>query len=925
MDLPADSQAVIGSPQSGKTTLIRHWVSLLEEELAPDQILVLTPTRSAASTLRDSIALDSRRASTSPRARSITSFAYQQLAPTGVGLLSGAGQERLIRELVMEQKPNWSGWGFDAGSIQLTGFVQELRDLFAVLMENSLGEKEIQQLMQNFPGLRLQAAIDLLPSYQNWLGERQLVDPTQLSLLAIENLGELPQAVLVDDAQNLSAGQLRLVVSLLGSKRSFLFGDPDAAVLGFRNSSPAAFLELSRARGFGEIKLAPPTQLPPQLANMMAKLVQRIPTSLVTEHRPKPLGATQGDFHLFESKNQESDHLASWLRRIRVSEQIPWDEMVVVARTRNQLEQLSKDLAARFVPNRIAGVQLALRDQPMARALLDFVAIALGEFEDQQLEDLLLSPLVGLTAIELRALHRRVRLETGKLARIGLRELFIETPEWKPQPIAKLLDQIAKLRKLESPGAHQAVSLGFELADRRLEELARGSSAVSLAANRALDSALELFAAAQRWDSQSEGALEFVRQQLEIGVPEDSLAPIGKRSSVLLATPAQLGQSYRVVALPRLQEGIWPNLNPRNSLLRAGSLQAYLLGRLESPLQPAQSELADELRFFYRSIGASSEKLWLSAMSDQSEQPSQFLTMLGLNPEPQSGQHLFDLRRLVGTLRRELVRGDREAASKLAALALADVPGAHPRYWQGLMEQAAGDFEVPSLSASRLSDFEKCPLHWFVNNFGGNSAGFSASLGTLLHSALEHSADGLGATQFLSENWHTLEFESKWQEGRALRQAAQMATLLDEYLEGAAASAANEQSFVIELGGLQIRGKIDRVEITDAGPQVVDLKTGSTVPKPEGVASNKQLAIYQLAVRELYGETAGARLVSIGSGSLKEVSQLPVDDASVTQLEDLLADLAGQLQSGYFSANVDEHCAGERSCQLLITKAVTFG
>ncbi|MEK9577971.1 MAG: PD-(D/E)XK nuclease family protein, partial [Aquiluna sp.] len=198
-----------------------------------------------------------------------------------------------------------------------------------------------------------------------------------------------------------------------------------------------------------------------------------------------------------------------------------------------------------------------------------------------------------------------------------------------------------------------------------------------------------------------------------------------------------------------------------------------------------------------------------------------------------------------------------------------------------------------------------------------------ASLGTLMHSALENSAQGADPSSFVSEMWHTLEFESQWQERQAERQAAQMSLLLTDYLSSASELIASEEPFVIEIGGIEIRGKIDRIEKSETGMTVVDLKTGKRVPSGEDVAQNRQLAIYQLAVEQKYGSSSGAKIVSISSGRLREVSQPPVTDQLRQELEQLVGSIARGLESGSFTASVDEHCASDRSCTLLITPGVS--
>jgi hypothetical protein len=442
---------------------------------------------------------------------------------------------------------------------------------------------------------------------------------------------------------------------------------------------------------------------------------------------------------------------------------------------------------------------------------------------------------------------------------------------------------------------------------------------------------LELFAAAQRFDLRAGGsASEFVLNQLELSIPEDSLAPIGLRPAVTLATSAQLaGLSFELVALPRLQEGIWPNLKPRTSLLGASSLQAYLLGRSDSPEKPAGNELADELRLFYKAVGSHKSRLLLSAMDAQDEQPSQFFTMFSISGNKNSDQIDFDIRRQVGRLRARAMQSEPAAVAILAALSLAGVPGAHPRNWQGLQEISSAEPVVTNdeelrLSASKLEAFEKCPLHWFIGTFGGQSSSFQASLGTLMHAALEATSKGDDLGDFVQSNWHTLDFESKWQELAQKRRSAKMIALMTEYLEGAGQLLAAEKPFELKVGKLTVAGKIDRVEQTSEGLVVVDLKTGKPQSQAE-VSSNRQLALYQLALKSSGEKVAGARIVSVGAPSLKVLDQPELEGEKLAEINELLERASTQIGSDKFSASVSSHCAEDGSCQLLLAKAVQHG
>ena len=84
---------VLGSPGSGKTNLIKNLVTKFETDgLDPSEVLVITPQRAAATRLRDQLAVNSKKVALLPRARSITSLAFEilQAELPGVKLVSGA-------------------------------------------------------------------------------------------------------------------------------------------------------------------------------------------------------------------------------------------------------------------------------------------------------------------------------------------------------------------------------------------------------------------------------------------------------------------------------------------------------------------------------------------------------------------------------------------------------------------------------------------------------------------------------------------------------------------------------------------------------------------------------------------------------------------------------------------------------------------
>jgi RecB family exonuclease len=232
--------------------------------------------------------------------------------------------------------------------------------------------------------------------------------------------------------------------------------------------------------------------------------------------------------------------------------------------------------------------------------------------------------------------------------------------------------------------------------------------------------------------------------------------------------------------------------------------------------------------------------------------------------------------------------------------------------------------EALRLSASKLEAFETCPLHWFIGSFGGEAGSFQASLGTLLHAALEASTQGIQLSDFVKSNWHTLEFESEWQQLQQLRRSSRMLAMMTQYLEQANKLVAAERPFEITVGNLTLAGKIDRLEETEAGLEVVDLKTGKP-PTPQQVQGNRQLALYQLALTRSGEKVAGAKIVSVGGDGLKVLGQPALEAAQEAELTSVLERAASEIGSDHFAASISSHCAQDGSCHLLLAKAVQFG
>ncbi|MSY90439.1 MAG: DUF2800 domain-containing protein, partial [Actinobacteria bacterium] len=452
-------------------------------------------------------------------------------------------------------------------------------------------------------------------------------------------------------------------------------------------------------------------------------------------------------------------------------------------------------------------------------------------------------------------------------------------------------------------------------------------------------------------------AIEFIQDQLEREIPEDSLA-LNNRSGeyVALLTPSGLiGKRFDTVVLPGLSEGVWPNLKPRSSLLGANVLDALIAGEISQAGELKRSELPGELRMLNKAAGACGQRLILSATDKEDAQLSQFLPLV-YGSYPQIESHVsktYTLRSIVGELRRELASGKssnpEQAALGLARLAAAGVPGASPRSWYGLLPVSPTEpltdlaNQQLQIRPSQLDNFLQCPLHWFIETHGGSAGSFQASLGSLIHEVLEVSetSDLAELEKLKLSRWNSLEFEADWLEDLGKRQAARMLTNLAEYLKQFESDGgqvlAKEQNFSFELGNIAVRGQVDRIEqLADGNVVIVDLKTGKQAATAADTLVNPQLALYQMAVleggfKELDSidpkQLAGAKLLIVGGAKLAERKQPAMDAQESARFKKLLLDCSEGMSKSVFVAEISNHCESERaygSCSLHLTPAVSY-
>ncbi len=724
------------------------------------------------------------------------------------------------------------------------------------------------------------------------------------------------------------------------------------------------------------------------------------------------------------SPTQEAAWVAQRLRRRHLLDGVPWSGMAVVVRSAGHTAALRRGLTHAGVPLAVPLAEVPVRDEPAVRPLLAALAVVLdpAELTGTVAHDLVTSPVGGADVVALRRLRQSLRRAEragggGRSSDVVLAAAFAEVlaDPWT-EPDADGADDVdgvdgmddvasggedagsrSDLARLagEDPALLPARRVAAVLRAGRRAALAPDASAETVLwavwdatglaarwqrsalagsalegadsgrADRDLDAVLALFEAAGRFVDRFPGtgsAQRFLDQLRTAEVPSDTLADRAPDAgAVTLTTPqGAVGREWDLVVVAGVQEGVWPDLRLRGSLLGAQALVDVLEGRDSEGPGARRAVLEDELRLFHVAVSRAREELVVTAVRAEDERPSAFVDLVAdlatvaapagadgederpLTPVPRA----VSLPALVARLRQVVCapaalhtpQRRAAAAARLAELARAGVPGADPADWYGLQDLTDdGPLRAPedpvAVSPSRVESFERCGLRWLLESSGarpGDSAG--QSIGNLVHriAAEAPEADAFELRRRLDVLWPTLGLPDGWVADTARARAERMVDKLAEYYRQARREGRTlvgvELDVDVTVGRARIRGRVDRLERDAAGrPVVVDLKTGRVQPSKADLARLPQLGVYQLAAQEGAFPTTrtsaagsgGAALVQLGGTQKTAPQQHQValdDDEDPGWARDLLTRAADGMAAGTFEAVVGPHCG---SCPVI--------
>lgn len=694
--------------------------------------------------------------------------------------------------------------------------------------------------------------------------------------------------ILLDEFQDANSAQITLTQLLTGAEANvFAVGDPDQAIYHFRGASSAAFDEFSRI--FPDVKhvhLDRNHRSTPAVLAVAYALISRNPSEqrqpLISaraeeaqaggrEFRFQPVEAA-----LWTAREAEAADVAENIAKLSRSARFRYSDCAVLYRQHTHRTELVRELAERGIPFSVVG--LDAMTAPEVRDLLACLRLIVAPHDGTALFRLATRPEFRLDAAQLHE-HLRGR-RTDSMFEI------LQRFDGGNALLQKLNDLrvVAQTADLSALAALDAVAKFFAIATsaptRAFRDFVAQWERKPLTKTPDVAAFLDYFALYR----ESGGV---------ITVPVDEHDDAVR----LMTAHSAKGLEFRHVFILRANTNSFPN-SYREPLFE---FPEHLRGSAQSDGDSRTRHQQEERRLFYVAITRTRDSLAMYAKPGKGQR------------DPSPAGYLRELlrdRTLTSSLRSRSVSplqleiaASAEVASPVAEWLYCDLP------------PLAATLD---LSATAVERYQRCPLQFKIEREWGLPPKPTAALqfGAAMHTALKLYGDRVLAKRAvtlaeLMQSFHEVFDASHIEDPLQRRLYEQQSERQLQAFHRAHAAArpeiiCTERSFVQNIGGINIRGRVDRVDRAAHGAiTIIDYKTGSPRSQ-EDADESLQLSLYALGVRAEIGSTP-ERLIFYNTETGAEIATSRTEQ-QLRDAAEIVSDVASSIAAGIFDPKPGFHC-----------------
>ena len=645
--------------------------------------------------------------------------------------------------------------------------------------------------------------------------------------------------LLVDEFQDTNYAQNELTKLLTGKSGNInVVGDDDQSVYRFRGAAVSNIVQFRK--NFPKTKVIVLTKnyrSTQEILDRSHDLIEhnnpdRLEVVEKIDKRLISLVAKDGEeinFIHSDRVENEADAIAKEILRLISQDKYKYLDFAILVRANNHSEPIMRALGRNGVPFQFLGPGRLFK-QPEIIDLISFLKVLYDFTDSVSFYRLLSIDHFGITGRELA--------EMGNFARKNNVSLFESAEKIGSEKVQKLLEIIKKDLELVKKDSAGQLLFFFLESTGLLKELLSPESAE---AEKRAKNIAKLFDKLKSYEADHEdfsvsAVVDYINLSMELG--ESPLATDSDWTDInavnILTAHSAKGLEFPVVFLVNLVAQRFPTIERREQIPIPDGL-------IKEVLPVGDYHLEEERRLFYVGMTRAKEKLILTAADYYGEGKR----------EKKLSPFIYES------------IGDRalksQKSAKVDQLSFLDY-GAKEKPTEPVEK-----LKIDYLSYSQIETFETCPMHYKLRYVYKvpTPPSASQSFGTAMHATLkdffEAVKDKTKPTDellydLLEKNWigegykdkkHEIEFFNK---GKLY-----LAGFLKQGFDKNNLPEVLEQPFNLPLGnGLKIGGKIDRVDILPDGLiEIIDYKSGATIPTQKEVDRNLQLSFYALAATKI--------------------------------------------------------------------------